>query len=40
MVCDSVIDENLDVGENKFKILMKANIDENKIENGRSFYNF
>ena len=31
MVCDSVIDENLDVGENKFTILMKANIDENKI---------
>ena len=32
MVCDSVIDENLDVGENKFTILMKANIDENKID--------
>ena len=32
MVCDSAIDENLDVGENKFTILMKANIDENKID--------
>lgn len=32
MVCDSVIDENLDIGENKFTILMKANIDENKID--------
>jgi len=32
MVCDSVIDENLDVGENKFTILMKANIDVNKID--------
>jgi len=31
MVCDSIIDENLDIGENKFTILMKANIDENKI---------
>ena len=32
MVCDSVIDENLDVGENKFTILMKANIDENRSQ--------
>ena len=32
MVCDSIIDENLDIGENKFTILMKATIDENKID--------
>ena len=32
MVCDSIIDENLDIGENKFRILMKATIDENKID--------
>ena len=31
MVCDTVIDENLDLGENKFTILMRAVIDENKI---------
>tara|TARA_Y100000591_G_scaffold113897_1_gene97364 strand:+ start:150 stop:1253 length:1104 start_codon:yes stop_codon:yes gene_type:complete len=32
MVCDSIIDENLDIGENKFTIVMKATIDENKID--------
>ena len=32
MVCDEIIDESLDVAENKFKIVVKANIDETKID--------
>ena len=31
MVCNETIDESLDVAENKFTILVKANIDETKI---------
>ena len=32
MVCNEIIDESLDVAENKFKIVVKANIDETKID--------
>ena len=31
MVCNEIIDESLDVAENKFVIVVKANIDETKI---------
>ena len=31
MVCNNIVDENLDVSENKFIILVKANIDATKI---------
>ncbi|MEO2173157.1 MAG: hypothetical protein ABGY96_03580, partial [bacterium] len=32
MVCNNIVDENLDVSENKFIILVKANIDATKIK--------
>lgn len=32
MVCNEIIDESLDVAENKFVIVVKANIDETKID--------